>query len=100
VQRDRYLRKKIQTLVLCLAGMSAVPALPVAAQSHHFVYLSSATTQTISGFEISQASGAVTAVAGSPFQEGRDPNGLAFHPTGRFLYAVNPGDQSVSGFVQ
>jgi 6-phosphogluconolactonase (cycloisomerase 2 family) len=78
--------------------MSAVPALPVAAQSHHFVYLSSATTQTISGFEIDQVSGAVTAVAGSPFQEGRDPNGLAFHPTGRFLYAVNPGDQSVSGF--
>lgn len=98
VQGYRHLRKRVQMLAVCLAAMWAWPVLPAAAQSQHFVYLSSATAQTISGFEISQSSGAVTPVAGSPFHEGYDPNALAFHPTGRFLYAVNPGENNVSGF--
>jgi 6-phosphogluconolactonase (cycloisomerase 2 family) len=69
--------------------MWAWASLPVAAQSHHFVYLSSAAAHTISGFEVSHSSGSITPVTGSPFSTGHDPGSLAFHPTGRFLYAVN-----------
>jgi hypothetical protein len=41
----------------------------------------------------------VTSLAGSPFPEGHDPDHLVFDPTGHFLYALNPNDQSVSGFA-
>jgi len=81
-----------------VAAVCACGVLPLGAQSHHFVYLSSASAQAIAGFEINQSSGAVTAAADSPFSVGHDPGALAFHPTGRFLYAANPGDNSVSGF--
>jgi 6-phosphogluconolactonase len=98
VQRHRRLRKRIGTLILCLAGSLPWAALPLAAQSHHFVYLSSASDHTVSGFEIDPSSGVVTPVAGSPFDEGHDPSDLAFHPSGHFLYALNRAENSVSGF--
>jgi 6-phosphogluconolactonase (cycloisomerase 2 family) len=98
VQRHRRLRKKIGTLVLYLAGVSAWATLPAAGQSRHFVYLSSATAHTISGFEVSQATDPLTPVAGSPLNTGRDPGVLAFHPSGRFLYAINSGENTVSAF--
>ena len=99
MQALRHFRQRVQALAVCLIGFVVWPAVPLAAQSHHFVYLSSATNQSISGFEISKASGAVTSLAGSPFPEGHDPDHLVFDPTGHFLYALNPNDQSVSGFA-
>jgi 6-phosphogluconolactonase (cycloisomerase 2 family) len=79
-------------------GVFCLAAMPVAAQSHHFVYLASS-TQSISGYEWNAVSASLTAVAGSPFQEGHDLTRLAFHPSGRFLYALNPNEQDVSALA-
>ncbi|HEX4005261.1 MAG TPA: beta-propeller fold lactonase family protein [Acidobacteriaceae bacterium] len=43
---------------------------------------------TISGFSVG-SSGALTAVAGSPFLAGTTPTGVAIDPTNRFLYATD-----------
>jgi 6-phosphogluconolactonase len=43
---------------------------------------------TISGFSVA-SSGALTAVAGSPFLAGSTPTGIASDPTSRFLYATD-----------
>ena len=99
MQQHRRLPARIQALFLCLGGISALAAVPLAAQSHHFVYLASATGHTISGFELSPASGTLTPIAGPPFNNGRDPGAMTLHPSGRFLYVMNAGAKNVSVFA-
>ena len=54
----------------------------------------SGTSGEISGFKISNNTGALTAVAGSPFgSSGENPRrALVYSKTGRFLYVLNGGD--------
>ena len=52
----------------------------------------------VSAYEIT-ASGALAAVAGSPFAAGDIPAGLAAAPDGRHLYVANGGDDSVSAYA-
>ncbi|HLB48304.1 MAG TPA: beta-propeller fold lactonase family protein, partial [Anaerolineales bacterium] len=99
MQQHRRLRARIQALSLCLGAISALAAVPLAAQSHHFVYLASATGQTISGFELSPASGTLISIAGPPFNNGRDPGAMTLHPSGRFLYVMNAAAKNVSAFA-
>jgi len=99
VQQHRRLRARIQALSLCLGGISSLAAVPLAAQSHHFVYLASATDHTVSGFELNPASGTLTPIAGLPFNNGLDPGAMTLHPSGRFLYVMNAGAKNVSAFA-
>ena len=101
----RRLRRVVQTLALCLFCVALWPALPLAAQTHHYVYLASAESHTISGFELHQSSSTLTAVRGSPFTSGNlasgvtfDPIALAFDPTGHFLFALDSDNSSVAVF--
>jgi len=52
----------------------------------------------VSGFSINQDTGALTPIIGSPFAAGGDPDALALHPSGRFLYAANYNDNTISGY--
>lgn len=99
MRQQSRLRPGIQTLAVCLSGLSALAAVPLAAQSHHFVYLSSATDQTISGFELSPAAETLTPITGSPFNEPVEPGAMTLHPSGRFLYVMNAGAKTVSAFA-
>ncbi|HEY4580854.1 MAG TPA: hypothetical protein VIG89_07430, partial [Candidatus Acidoferrales bacterium] len=98
MQQHRRLRARIQALSLCLGGISALAAVPLAAQSHHFVYLASATDHTVSGFELDPNQGTLSPISQPPFNEGLDHHSIAPHPSGKFLYVVNESDRSVSGF--
>ncbi len=51
-----------------------------------FVYVANATTQTLSGFAL--ASGALTAVANSPYGLGFQPSSLAINPANTILYVA------------
>ena len=56
-----------------------------------FVYVANATDSTISGYSL-QASGALTALAGSPFSSvGSNPTALALDQSKKFLIAANSG---------
>jgi 6-phosphogluconolactonase len=52
-----------------------------------------ATTGNVSGFSIVPGTGALTALAGSPFTmiNGTGPSAITIDPTGRFVYAVSGG---------
>ncbi len=61
-----------------------------------FLYASLPSSNSIAAFQIDTNTGALTAVSGSPFAAtGQSPMGLAVHPSGKFLYGVNP--QSPNG---
>jgi len=53
---------------------------------------------TISAFNINSSTGALTAVAGSPYSAGSYPYRATLAPSSQFLYAANDGSNNVSGF--
>jgi 6-phosphogluconolactonase len=65
-----------------------------------FAYVTNVNSGKISAFAIDSASGALSAIPGSPFG---DPNGAPYgvtvDPTGRFLYVGNVNNDNVSGFA-
>ena len=66
-----------------------------------FVYIASANANpgVIYGFAADGESGALTQILGSPFPAGRNPIGLVTAPNGRYVYALNHDDNTVSYFV-
>jgi 6-phosphogluconolactonase len=63
-----------------------------------FAYLANAGASNVSAYKI-RRSGALTAVAGSPFGAGTDPTGVAVDPTGKFAYVTNYDSESVSAYT-
>jgi 6-phosphogluconolactonase (cycloisomerase 2 family) len=53
---------------------------------------------TISGFTVDAAGGRLTSMSGSPFASGQNPNSIALHPGGRYLYTANVGSFDLSGY--
>jgi 6-phosphogluconolactonase (cycloisomerase 2 family) len=53
----------------------------------------------VSVYAINITSGALSAVAGSPFSAGTDPSVVSVDPTDRFVYVVNDGSADVSEFT-
>ncbi|HYA97157.1 MAG TPA: beta-propeller fold lactonase family protein, partial [Methylomirabilota bacterium] len=69
------------------------------AQSVQYAYSTNTSSPgALSGFAKSAATGALTAVAGSPFAGGLAPQQIALDPAGKFAYALNPDADSVSMF--
>jgi 6-phosphogluconolactonase (cycloisomerase 2 family) len=54
----------------------------------------------ISGFTIDSSTGALTSVTGSPFTtpSSAGADGLAFHPSGKFIYAALPNANSIAAY--
>jgi 6-phosphogluconolactonase len=67
--------------------------------SHQFLYVISHGSDQVYAFVINPTTGALTAVAGSPFATGQQPQSMVFDATGAYLYVSNIKDDSVSGFV-
>jgi len=59
----------------------------------------SSTGNNISVYTINATTGALTAVAGSPFAAGKTPSSLMTDPSGKFLYVTNQGDNTISAFT-
>lgn len=91
----------MQAFALCLGAVPLLAAAPLAAQTHHFVYISStgAAGSAISGFELNPTAGTLTAIAGSPFNESLDAGAMALNPSGSCLYVLNSTAKSVSAFA-
>ena len=53
----------------------------------------------ISGYTINPSTGALTAIAGSPFAAGTRPRSVAVDPSGKFAYVANFGGDTVSGYT-
>ena len=66
--------------------------------TNNFLYTGNINSNNVSGFQINHSSGALTAVQGSPFATGNQPEGVTLHPTDEVLFVTNFGDQNVSRF--
>jgi len=62
-----------------------------------FLYVASE-GDNLSAFTINPTTGALTPIAGSPFDVGPVPFGVAVDQSGRFLYVSNRNAGTVSGF--
>jgi 6-phosphogluconolactonase (cycloisomerase 2 family) len=71
-------------------------ASPLRAQ---FAYVANFNSNNVSGYTIDPSTGALTAIAGSPFAAGSFPRWVAVDPSGKFAYVVNEGDKNVSGYT-
>ncbi len=54
---------------------------------------------TVSAYTINSSTGALRAVAGSPFAAGNGPGSVTVDPSGRFAYVANSGDNTVSAYT-
>jgi 6-phosphogluconolactonase (cycloisomerase 2 family) len=74
---------------------------PVVAAPAYVAYIVSNTNTvgSVAALGIDAASGAVSAVAGSPFPTEANPNGMAIHPSAKFAYVVNSASNSVSPYT-
>jgi 6-phosphogluconolactonase (cycloisomerase 2 family) len=69
--------------------------------SGHFVYIANSVSADVSAFTIDSTTGALKALAGSPFSTGAGMEiaGASVDPLGKFLYVANFGSSSVSAFA-
>ena len=56
-------------------------------------------TSTVSAYTINSSTGALSAVSGSPFSAGYEPDSVTVDPSGRFAYVANYGGDTVSAFT-
>src|SRR5208283_2820922 len=60
---------------------------------------SSTASDNVFGFGLSDVSGALTALTGSPFSAGTTPQWIALTPNGEFAYVTNFGSSSISQYT-
>ncbi|TAG24225.1 MAG: hypothetical protein EAZ37_16770, partial [Burkholderiales bacterium] len=64
-----------------------------------FAYVANAFTDNVSAYTINPSTGALTAVAGSPFTAGDTPRSVTVDPSGKFAYVANLLDRNVSAYI-
>ncbi|MHB8154030.1 MAG: beta-propeller fold lactonase family protein, partial [Bacillati bacterium] len=64
-----------------------------------FAYVTNLSDGTVSAYTINATTGALTAMAGSPFAAGADPDRVAVDPTGKFAYVTNNHSGNVSAYT-
>jgi len=67
--------------------------------SGKFVYFPNQTADTVSAYTINAITGALTAVAGSPFATGVHPANVAIDPSGKFAYVGNQSSNDLSAYT-
>lgn len=70
-----------------------------AAPNGAFVYVANVLSNTISGFAVDPRTGALTEIAGSPFDTGESPFSVTVDPTGRWLYAPGRATDDVWAYT-
>jgi 6-phosphogluconolactonase (cycloisomerase 2 family) len=67
-----------------------------------FLYVANPTSNTVTGYTINASTGALTAIAGSPFTTAPSPRYVSGEPTGKFVYVTTLGNSTnppqLSGF--
>ena len=94
MQSVRFLMTSNLKLWPALAVSLVLLVTPLRAQ---FVYVANISSNNVLGYAINSTTGALTAVAGSPFAAGSEPFSVAAN--GKFVYVANGNDNNVSGYT-
>src|SRR6266487_2374302 len=79
----------------CGGGDGSGAAAPVA----KFAYVANFGSDNVSAYTINTNTGALAAIAGSPFAAGANPVSVSVDPFGRFAYVANEGTNNVSAYT-
>jgi 6-phosphogluconolactonase (cycloisomerase 2 family) len=66
--------------------------------AHHTAYVTLPGSNQVIGYDVDNGSGKLTAIVGSPFTTGTSPSTVFVHPSKKFLYVANGGENTVSLF--
>ncbi len=80
-----------KALVLLLVVASITGFTSCGTTANHYVYATLPAANQIIAYREDPNSGVLTQIAGSPYTVGDGAVSLALHPSGKFLYAANPG---------
>lgn len=83
--------QKALVLLFVLAGIAG--CIGCGTTSSHYVYASLSTANELAVYREDPNSGVLTELAGSPYSVGDGDKSLVLHPSGKFLYAANPGQE-------
>ena len=84
---------------LLLVGASIAMWTGCGSTSNRYLYAAIPTSNEIVIFREDPASGGLIQLAGSPVTAGPGVQSLAMHPSGKFLYAANSGQNNVSAYT-
>ena len=80
------------------ASPSAMVAVDYGYYGNRFVYVGNEGSNDVSAFAVNSATGALTAVPGSPFAAGTDPKAMTFDGRSN-LYGANAGSDTLSAYA-
>jgi 6-phosphogluconolactonase len=81
--------QKALVLVLIVAGIAGFTG--CGSSVNHYIYAALPAANQIIAYREDPNSGVLTQISGSPYSVGEGAVSVALHPSGKFLYAANPG---------
>jgi 6-phosphogluconolactonase (cycloisomerase 2 family) len=80
-------------LLLLFVLASIAVSVSCGTTSSHYVYATLPAADQLGAYREDPNSGVLTELAGSPYSVGDGARSLVLHPSGKFLYAANPGQE-------
>lgn len=84
------------SLVCIVVGLAA--SMGCGSSSTHTAYITLPTSNAVAAFRIDNHSSRFTTIVGSPYPAGTSPSSVLVHPSGRFVYVTNQGDNDIELF--
>lgn len=80
-----------KALVLALVVLGVASCISCSSTANHFVYATIPAANQVIAYREDPNSGVLTQIAGSPYTVGDGANSVVLHPSGKFLYVSNAG---------
>jgi 6-phosphogluconolactonase (cycloisomerase 2 family) len=82
--------------LLILTLVAAVGFSSCGESKHQFAYVTTPFNNGVAAFRLNTTTGALAEVLGSPYPTGISPTAIRVHPSGKFVYVTNAGENTIS----
>ena len=82
--------------LLILILVAAVGSSSCGDSKHQFAYITTPFNNGVAAFRLNSNTGALSEVLGSPYPTGISPTAIRVHPSGKFVYVSNAGENTIS----
>jgi 6-phosphogluconolactonase len=83
-------------LILALAAILGLSG--CTSSKHQTVYVTTPFNDSVSAYRVNSNTGSFGQILGSPYSTGTAPSAIVAHPSGKFAYVANAGDNTISLF--
>jgi 6-phosphogluconolactonase len=78
-------------------GLAVILGLSGCASSkHQFAYVTTPLNSSVSAYRVNSKTGTFSQILGSPYPTGISPSDIVVHPSGKFAYVANAGDNTIA----